>query len=200
MSARARRSAACLVLGALLAGCASGPAPRDHFYRLAAPAPEPFATPLAGIVEVERFSSSDTLRARGILRTTPGSPEVTPYRYHRWVDSPTLLVQRALASYLRAALLAEQVVTPDAGALEDWQVNGHLAALDHVVGGSPKVRVEIELRARRRDAAALLVHRTYAAERPADDATPQAAARAFSAVVGEIFASFASDLHTAATR
>jgi len=200
MSAGRARIAAGLALALGLAACASGPAPRDHFYRLAPAAPDPVAAPLPGTLEVERFSSSDTLRERGILRTTPGSPEVTPYGYHRWVDSPTLLLQRALADYLRAAGVAQQVVTPDAGATEDWQVNGHLRALDQVLGPQPGVRIELELRARRTDAASLLVHEVYVAERPAEDATPGAAAKALSVAAGEIFAAFARDLHVAGSQ
>lgn len=197
---RARRSWAALLVGLALTACASGPAPRDHFYRIQPGPAAPVGAPLPGTLEVERFSSSDTLRERGILRTTPGSPSVTPYSYHRWVDSPTLLLQRALAGYLRDARIAEQVVTADAGADANWQVSGHVDRLDHVVGSNSSVSIKIELRARRTDAATLLVQERYAAEQPADDSTPEAAARAFSVAVGEIFAAFARDLHAAGVR
>jgi ABC-type uncharacterized transport system auxiliary subunit len=197
---RARGSWAALLVGFALSACASGPAPRDHFYRIQPGPAAPVATPLPGTLEVERFSSSDTLRERGILRTTPGSPSVTPYSYHRWVDSPTLLLQRALAGYLRDAGMAENVVTAEAGAPDDWQVGGHIHRLDHVVGEDSSVRVELELRARRSGTETLIVHELYASEHPADDPTPEAAARAFSSAVGEIFAAFGRDLHAAGMR
>ena len=202
MSRRNRHLSAALATSALLAaqllGCAAGPAPRDHFYRIEVAAPSAGGDALPGTLEVERFSSDGTLRDRGMLRATTTSPEVTPYAYHRWVDSPPLLLQRALADYLRAAGVAERVVTPDAGATEDWQVNGTLRRLDQLVDGSPRVNVEIEIRMRHQAGADLVEQQIYSAEHAADDASPEAAARAFSTAIGEIFAAFTRDLRVAA--
>ncbi|MBW2268379.1 MAG: membrane integrity-associated transporter subunit PqiC [Deltaproteobacteria bacterium] len=186
------------LLAASLCACIAGPAPRDHFYRVEVAAPAAGNVQLPGTLEVERFASDDTLRKRGLLKSTPGSPEVTPYTYHRWVDSPTLLLQRALADYLRAATVAGQVVTPDAGATEDWQVTGYLRQLDFVLDDAPRVRVEIELRMRHRAGDDLVAQRIYAAESAAGAATPEAAARAFSLAIGAVFAEFTSDLRAAA--
>ena len=191
-----------LVAGCALAllGCIAGPAPRDHFYRITPPAPPAGEAVLEGTLEVERFSSDDTLRNRRILKVVGESPEVTPYRYHLWADSPTLLLQRALADHLRTAGVAELVVTPDAGATEDWQVNGHLRRLDHVLSGAPAVHFAIELRLRRAEGETLLAQRVYSAEQPCDDASPEAAARAFSAAVGQVWERFTADLRAAAPR
>jgi ABC-type uncharacterized transport system auxiliary subunit len=197
MSLRAMRMAVCL-LGAGLFACASGPAPRDHFYRIEIAPPAAGDRQLPGTLEVERFTSDDTLRERALLKSAPGSPEVTPYSYHRWVDSPTLLLQRALADYLRAAAVAERVVTPDAGATEDWQVNGYLRRLDSVVDAAPRVQVEIELRMRHHAGEDLIEQKIYSAEQAADDASPEAAARAISLAVGKVFAEFTGDLRAAA--
>ena len=186
------------LLAAALGACVAGPAPRDHFYRVDVAAPAAGKLALTGILEVERFTSDDTLRERHLLYVTPGSPEVTPYGYHLWVDSPTLLLQRALADHLRAAGVAEQVVTPDAGAGEDWQVNGHLRQLYQVLGGAPSVRVDLELRLRRAQGADLVAQKIYSATAPAGDDTPEAAARAFSLAIGEVFERFTADLRAAA--
>lgn len=186
------------LLGASLCACIAGPAPRDHFYRVEIATPAAGDTRLPGTLEVERFSSDSTLRDRGMLKSTSASPEVTPYAYHRWVDSPTLLLQRELADYLRAAAVADRVVTPDAGASEDWQVSGYLRRLDFMLDGAPRVRFEIELRMRHRVGDDLLAQQIYTAESAADDASPEAAARAFSVAIGEVFAEFTRDLRSAA--
>lgn len=199
---RSDRRLAAFSLGVLAAGfvaCAGPPAPRDHFYRIEVVAPAAGGAQLPGILEVERMGSDGTLRDRAMLKTLPGSPEVTPYAYHRWTDSPTLLLQRALADYLRSAAVAESVVTPDAGATEDWQVNGYLRRLDHVIAATPSVRVELELRMRRLDGEDLVEQRIYAAQGIPDDASLEAAARAFSVAIGEIFAEFTNDLRAAAS-
>lgn len=193
-----RSALLCLTGLGLLSACVAGPAPRDQFYRLdVAPAGASGAR-LPGTLEVERFTSDDVLRARAMLRAESGSPQVTPYVYHLWVESPTLLVQRALADYLRAAGVADTVVTPDAGAIEDWQVNGHLRRFDQLLAPSPRVRVEIELRLRRRGGETLLVQKVYAAETAADAPDPEAAARAFSAALEQVFGNFTADLRAAA--
>lgn len=193
-----RRALLCLVGLGLLSACVAGPAPRDRFYRLNVATPEGSGPRLPGSLVVERFTSDDVLRERGMLRVESGGAEVAPYVYHLWVESPTLLLQRALADYLRAAAVADSVMTPDAGATEDWHVNGHLRRFDQLLAPSPRVRVELELRLRRRGGETLVSQKVYAAESPADAADPEAAARAFSAAVEQIFARFAADLHATA--
>lgn len=197
---RTQSAVALVLLGAGLLACASGPAPRDHFYRIHVAPPPAGKAVLEGVVEVERFGSDNTLRDRAMLKSEPGSHRVMPYTYHRWVGSPTLLLQRALADYLREAGIAERVTTPDAGATETWQVNGHLRRLDSVVDTPPRVHVEMELRLRRKDGADLVQHKIYSVEQTADDASPEAAARAFSLAVGTIFADFTRDVRSAVAR
>lgn len=188
------------LLALTLSACAAGPAPRDHFYRIETPAAAAGAVALAGILEVERFTSDDTLRNRRVLKREAGRPEITPYRYHLWADSPTLLLQRSLADHLRGAGVAELIVTPDAGATEDWQVNGHLRRLDHVLDGGASVRFEIELRLRRAQGETLLAQRVYSGERPCADASVTAASQAFSLAIGDVWTRFTEDLRDAAPR
>lgn len=196
MSAR-RLLLGCVALAVASAGCA-GPAPRDHLYRLEVATPARSGPTLPGVLEVERFTSDDVLRKRAMLRAEPGSPEVTPYGYHLWVNSPTLVLQRTLADYLRAAGAAQTVTTPDAGETEDWHVTGHLRRFDQVTGPEPTVIVEMELRLRRRHSPKSTVQQVYRAEAPAADASPRAAADAFGSAVGTIFERFTADLRTAA--
>ena len=185
-----------------VAGCLGGPAPRDHVYRLQVepPGSARSAPALPGTLEVGRIWGNALTRGRPILRSDSDSAvEVTPYDFHLWVDSPTLLVQRALTEYLRQVGLAEKVVSSDANTPANWVVTGFIERLDHITGGgAPRVLVELELSLAEADRGRLLLRRTYRAEQPSDGAGVLAAVRAFGTAVGSIFESFAAD--AAATR
>ena len=187
-----------VLLAIAAAGCVAGPPPQDHFYRLDIPTPAKGSPTLRGVLEVERFRSDDVLRRSAMVRSAAGSPEVRPYTYHLWVNSPTLMLQRALADYLRAAGVAQTVTTPDAGMTEDWQVTGHLRHFDHVTGAEPAALVEIELRVRRRHSPKAVLQKVYRAKAPADNESPQAAADAFSVAVTQVFREFTTDLRAVA--
>jgi len=179
------------------AGCLGGSAPRDHVYRLQLEPPRNArnAAAFPGTLEVGRVWGSALTRGRPILHSeSDRAVEVTPYNYHLWVDSPTLLLERALAAYLRQAGLAQDVVSSDANAPADWVVTGFIERLDHVTdGGAPRVLVELELRLTEADRGRLLLRKTYRAEQPSDGAGVPAAVRAFGTAVGSIFESFAAD-------
>lgn len=194
------RALASLALVAALLACASGPAPRDHFYRLQVPPPaRAAATPtLPGTLEIDRPRADDVLRERAILRSDGvAASEVIPYVYHLWVDSPTLMVQRELASWLRAAGVANEVVLPEAGTSGRWLVNGRLERFDHVVT-EDKVHVALELRLKDMREGKLVFQRHYTADAPTGGGGVSAAAPAFGTALGAIFERFAADV--AATR
>jgi len=184
------------------AGCLGGPAPRDHVYRLQveAPASARNAPAFPGTLEVGRIWGNALTRGRPILRSdSDHAVEVTPYDYHLWVDSPTILVQRELTEYLRQAGLAETVVCSDVNSPVDWVVTGFIERLDHITGGGePRVLAELELRLSEASQGRLLLRKTYRVKQPSDGAGAPAAARAFGTAVGSIFESFAAD--AAATR
>jgi ABC-type uncharacterized transport system auxiliary subunit len=179
----------------LLAACAAGPAPRDHFYRLEAGAPEQSrsAPALPGVLEVDLPRADSLLRQRALLRSESGG-ELTPYRYHLWSDSPVRLVQLELARYLRQAGLAGEVVTPDLGTQRpDWILRSHLHRLEQHTGqGASGVLVELELALAAADPPRLVLRQTYRAERSAAT-EPARAVTAFDAALAEIFARFAAD-------
>lgn len=191
------RMRALLALALLVGGasCASGPAQRDHFYRLQVPAPaEARAAPaLTGVVEVDRPRADHLVRERAILRSEGvTASEVTPYVYHLWVDSPTNLVQSELARWLEAAGVAGQTVLPDAGVRERWLVTGRLERFEHLVPAG-EVLVVLELRVKDQANGRLRLQRRYAARAPAVggvEATPPA----FGAALASSFEQFASDL------
>ena len=201
---RPLRRALPLLLGlALLAGaCAAGPAPRDHFYRLEVEPPQsPRSSPaLPGTLEVDRVYGDPLTNGRAILRrNSEADTEVTPTSYHLWADSPTLMLQRELAEYLRAWGLAEQVVTPDMNATERWVVTGRLERFDQVVKASPPhVQVVLELRLSEARTGRLVLRQTYRATQPTRGDDVPGAVAGFRDAVGEIFERFASDAAAAA--
>jgi cholesterol transport system auxiliary component len=194
------RLLALLIPGWLALACVGGPAPRDHFYRLDLASPEA-ANPsplLPGTLEVDRLGSNDLLRSRGVVHVESASAiELTPYSFHLWADSPTLMLQQELADFLRAARVAEQVVTPQMNVREDWQVTGQLRRLDHVVAAEPSVIVELELRLTDARTARLVVRETYRVERTAGGPGVEDAVRALNQAVQSVFERFVADVAAA---
>jgi ABC-type uncharacterized transport system auxiliary subunit len=178
-------------------GCLGGPAPRDHVYRLQLEPPRNAlnAPAFPGTLAVDRIWGNALTRGRPILRSdSEHAVEVTPYDYQLWVDSPTLLLQRALTTYLRQAGLAESVVSSNANTPVDWVVTGFIERLEHIPGeGSPRVLVELELSLAEANRGRLLLRESYRVEQPSDGAGVPAAVRAFGTAVGSIFESIAAD-------
>lgn len=188
------RSLLALLLLAGLVACASGPAERDHFYRLEVPTPAaPRAQPtLPGVLEIDRPRADHLVRERRILRSQgPGSSEVEPYAYHLWVDSPTSMVQRELARWLEASGATRRAVLPEAGVRERWLVNGRLERFEHVVSAN-EVLVVLELRLKDQQSGRLLIQRRYRAQAPAVGGVAAAPA-AFGAALESIFEQFVAD-------
>jgi cholesterol transport system auxiliary component len=194
-----RAGAPALWLAAVLTtGCLGGASPPDHFYRLSAGAPaEPLArAALPGTVEVERFSAEGVVAERPLLFTRRSAPlEVHQQLYHYWTESPTVLLQRQLVDYLRAAGAGDTVVTPALGVRPDWVVQGRIERFEVMVGGERRTAVvEIELGLTRSPGGALVHVGTYRAERPVADDGAQAAVEALGHGVAEIYGRFLADV------
>ena len=133
-----------------------------------------------------------TLPIRYEAATNPtAASEVTPYVYHLWVDSPTILLQRELARWLNAHGIAQQTVLPEAGVRERWLVTGRLERFEHIAPAN-EVLVVLELRVKDQKSGKLQLQKRYSAKAPAgavDEAAP-----AFGSAVGAIFEQFAADL------
>jgi len=131
-----------------LAGCLSGPAPTDQFYQLELAAPErQFDTPpLKGTLQVTRPEANALTGERPLLyRQESGSTQVHRHAYHRWVDSPTIMLQQEMTRYLRAAHLSDQVVTPKFRVKVDYILACQILKLERILDGSPRVVMELEL-------------------------------------------------------
>lgn len=186
------------LLAAVLVACASGPAERDHFYRLQVPDPgvrraEPV---LAGVVEVDRPRADHLVRERPLLRSEgDAATEVTPYTYHLWVDSPTTMVQRELVRWLEASGAAGSAVLPEAGVRERWLVTGTLERMEHLVA-SGEVLVVLELRVKDQRGGSLLLQERYSGRAPAPGG-PSSAVPAFGKALAGVFERFVADVASA---
>lgn len=193
---RSRAARALPLATLLLAGCVGGPAPRDHFYRPAAPSPSTQATQpgLRGVLEVERPRADALTRERSILHVeSAGSVQVTPYTYQLWIDTPTVLVQRDLAEYLRQAGVAERVVLPEMHVAGDFELSSWIEQLVHVTDAN-QVVVEIEFSLARTRSGAQILSRRYRADQPVQGSSMDDVVRAFSAALAQIYARLAEDL------
>ena len=131
-----------------LGGCLGGPAPQDHFYRLELPGPTTRLDPppLNGTLQVTRpWADALTSERQLLFRQNHGSSRLHRHAYHRWVDSPTLILQQEIARYLRRAHIAKQVVTPELRVKVDYVLNCRIAKLEQVLDDSPRVVMELEL-------------------------------------------------------
>lgn len=197
MSSRSLGSA--VVLCTILVGCGGqgAPVPTDRFYRLNVAAPSAvFETPkLAGTLEVDRFKASGVLQDRAIVFVEQGYPNVMQqYQYQLWEDPPTLMLETATVEYLRSTHLADQVVTAGLRIEPSYTLTADIRKLEHVVGSSSSVRVEIEYRLRDYRRGDLVWVKTYKVAKAARDASVVAATEAIGDAVGEILANLTTDL------
>ena len=182
---------------ALLAGCAAGPAPENHFYRLQADAPETsLEKPVfPGTLEVDLFRSDALAGERLLLvRAEPDSPEIRRLPYHYWVDAPTRMVQIEVATYLRAAGAADRVIMPATRVEPDYVLRGRIVRLERVLGGpTPRARIELEISVVRVRGRALVLLVSYDEEVVAQDASIEATVVAFDRALTRILERFVAD-------
>ncbi len=198
-----RVSTALLLAGAMALGaCAAGPAPTDHFYRFDLPQPESrFDVPvLKGTLLVTRPWADALTGERHLLyRQNGGSSQLRRHAYHRWVDSPTLMLQREIARYLRAAGVADQVVTPELRTKMDYLLSCRIAKLERVLDSSPHVTLELELGITRMEDRRALLLETYLEEQSANGngiaASVAAYNMALSKILDRFMAEFARSAH-----
>lgn len=182
-----------LVLGA----CAQPVVPTDRFYRLDVAEPETqFATPrLKGTLEVDRFVADGLTAGRPIVYSESGRPrEVLEYHYHFWTEPPTIMLRDQLVTYLRAAKVADIVVTPEHRVEPDYEIAGKIKRLEQVVGKPPGAVVELELALKRSADGQILILNTYRIEAEAKSGTVGAAVDALNSALGLIYARFINDI------
>ena len=184
---RAWRSLRICALCLVTAHCASGPAPKDHFYRLETQPPSRAreVARLPGTLEVGRFRSDAVTGERQLVyRETQTATEIQRHAYHRWVDAPPLMFQVETAAFLRAAGAAERVITPEVRVRPDYLLSGRIVRLERILEDSPPLAVlELELNITRASGAELVLQRSYREERQVDGSGVADAVRAYNAAL-----------------
>ncbi|GJL62238.1 MAG: ABC transporter [Nitrospirales bacterium] len=180
-------------------GCLGSPAPQDHFYRLELPPPESsFSSPrLYGTIQITRPLADALTSERHLLyRTMTGTAQVHRHAYHRWIDSPTLILQQQITQYLRHSGIATHVVTPELRIKADYRFSCRITRLERILDESPRVIMELELgltRLREREAVLL---QTYRVEQPANGPNISAAIEAYNHALSKILDQFLEDTST----
>jgi ABC-type uncharacterized transport system auxiliary subunit len=193
---------AVLLVGALFPlaiwGCASGPAPIDHYYQIDAGVPNaPSAKKLEGNLQVDRFRTDALTGERQLLyKETADAAEIHQHAYHRWSDPPAILLQTELIVFLSAAVAADTVMSATARVNPDYVVSGRIRDFERVLEPEVRAVVEIQFVVTSATGQKILVNNRYREERPAENSTIAASAVAFSAAVHAIFEQLLADLGT----
>lgn len=183
-----------------LAACAQPEVPDDRYYRLQTVAPAaPLGTPiLPGTLQVDRFVVDGLAGRSQIVYVVDGNGhELQTYHYHHWTEPPAILLQDEFITYLRAAKVADQVVTPELRVDVDHVLTGKVKRFEHVTGSAPKAVVELELGVRRVSDGKLVYLTDERAEAAAANQTVGAGVAAMNAALGEIFARVVAGLKSA---
>ena len=187
------------IIAGVLVGCGGEgvPVPSDRFHRLTVGAPTTVyqAPQLAGIVEVDRFNAAGVLQDRAIIFIEHENPNVMhQYYYHLWADPPTRMLQIATVDYLRAANLADQVVKTGLRIEPTYTLTGDIKRLEHVVGNSSSVLVELEFGLREHEDGKLVWVKDYTVNKAVESDSVAAATRAIGEAIEEILGSLSADL------
>jgi ABC-type uncharacterized transport system auxiliary subunit len=185
----------CLTLSAC--GKQGEAVPSDRFHRLVLGMPATiYQNPhLAGTLEVDRFRATGVLQDRAVVFVEHANPNVLhQYYYHLWADSPTRMLQTATIDFLREAHVADQVAGSDLRIVPTYTLMGDIKKLDHVVGNSSSVDVEIEFALRDHAVDNVVWVKTYTASRAVKDGGVSAATREIGVAVQEILNQVSTDL------
>ncbi len=188
-----------LSAGLLLTACGGtqAPVPEDHFYRLKVAAPKaPRAQPrFNGTLEVQRMIADGVIAGRPIVYSEAGKElEVLEYHYHFWTEPPIVLLMDQLVTYLRAANMAETVVSAAMRADADYAVSGKIKRLEQVRGAKTRAIVEVELALLKKPDGKILFVRNYIDSEAASGEDVAAAVQAMNTALGRIYARFTADI------
>ena len=177
-----------------VSGCASGPAPADHFYRLdvASDKASPGACRLPGTLQVDRFQSDALTDGRQLVyQKDPSSPELGRYAFHLWVSPVSELLSQDLASYLGERGVATRVMTSGTSIAPDYTIRGRVVKVQHTLGPKAAAVLELQLTLTDDRQRKVLLHKAYSASQPAKSVAD--AAKAFGEEAQGIFGEFVAD-------
>lgn len=187
-----------LVVGILIAGCASQPpVPSDKFYRLQAvfaSTPSP-SVKFPGTFEVERFTADGLTAGRPIVYVKSDDPnQLQEYHYHFWTQPPTIMLRDELVTYLRQANIADSVVIPEMRLDPQYVMTGRIRKLEQVLGTPNRTRIEIEISVRQPNDGKLLFLKSYAHETEQTGPGVAAAVNGLNEALNIIYSDLLADL------
>lgn len=180
----------------VLGGCLGGATPTDQFYQLEVPEPERRfdSPPLKGTLQITRPVANALTGERPLLyRQHPRSTQVHRYGYHRWVDSPTVMIQQELTRYLRASHIANEVVTPRLRVKVDYLLSCQVLKLERIVGDSTTVVMELEIGITSIEDNRAILLKTYREEQSANEDGIDASIVAYNQALSTILGRFLDD-------
>ena len=188
----------CQLLLAPLAitGCFGAQPTPDFFYRLNVPAPEIHldSPALEGTLQVTRpWADALTSERHLVYRKDRNHSQLNHHAYHRWADSPTLLLQQEMTQYLRKAGLAQQVVTPEIRTKADYALSCRIAKLERVIDQSPRVILELELGITSMKDRKTVILRTYREEQSTTNREVSSSVNAYNQALANILHRFLND-------
>ncbi len=186
----------CVVGVSVLTGCLGGQPSPDYFYRLNVADPETRLdpAPLRGTLQVTRPRANALTSERHLVyRKDDNISQLNHHAYHRWVDSPTLLLQQEMTHYLRKAGLAQQVVTPEMRTKADYALSCRIAKLERVLDHSPRIILELELGITSIKDRRTVLLRTYHEEKPTTDLEVGTSIEAYNQALSNILHRFITD-------
>jgi ABC-type uncharacterized transport system auxiliary subunit len=133
---------------AMMGGCAA--ARPSQYYQLSLPdqtAPAANVNPLPVTLLIAPISASHLYREDVIVYSTGGESMGT-YRYHRWAEPPTEMIQAVLQQQLRASGAYRGVYALHSNERGDYLVRGQLMDLKEVSTGAVVARLTLELEMR----------------------------------------------------
>jgi cholesterol transport system auxiliary component len=186
----------CVVGALVLTGCLGGQPSPDYFYRLNVADPETRLdpVPLRGTLQVTRpWADALTSERHLVYRKDDNISQLNHHAYHRWVDSPTLLLQQEMTHYLRKAGLAQQVVTPEMRTKADYALSCRISKLERVLDQNPRVILELELGITSMNDRRTVLLRTYREEKPTTDLEVGTSIEAYNQALATILHRFITD-------
>lgn len=186
------------LLALLLGACAMTPQiPETTWHRLPPPAATPTLAQVTALpIVVQRFEADGLHADQALLYALDAEGRrLRSYHYNRWVDPPGALLQRRLASMLRAAGASARVTEQLQGRVPALWISGRIESLERVpVAGGWEARVALHLRVEQRGSALPLLENEYSARVPAADDSIAASVVALGAGLDRAFATFLSQL------
>ncbi len=125
-----------------------------------------------------------------------GSNQLQAYHYHFWSEPPAIMLQNALANYLRRANLTKSVVTPELRLEPEYIVTGNIIRFEQITEATPGIAVEVELGLKETGSGKLVHFGHFTVDQPAADPSIGTAVGHISQAINSIYARFLSDIRS----